>query len=190
MSDSTPLKRCAKCLNVYPLSDFHSHPRNKDGRQSYCKHCSNAVVRESKKKNLEKVRSQQRQYATSHKQEIGCYRQENASQINAQRKQYRLDHKAETAAYKLKVKDKYKAHRAKVTREWRLKYPERARAHAIVGRAVRSGKLTKANECARCGAIGRLEAHHEDYSKPLNVIWLCRTCHAIRTLEINEVIGK
>jgi len=30
--------------------------------------------------------------------------------------------------------------------------------------------------CTVCGAM-KSEAHHEDYSKPLEVTWLCRTCH-------------
>lgn len=32
--------------------------------------------------------------------------------------------------------------------------------------------------CSKCGVFGDVDGHHEDYSKPLEVLWLCRQCHA------------
>ena len=43
--------------------------------------------------------------------------------------------------------------------------------------AVRKGDLIVPNKCKRCNKKKKLEAHHEDYSKPLEVTWLCRQCH-------------
>ena len=43
--------------------------------------------------------------------------------------------------------------------------------------ALRSGKLVRPSLCEVCGAADRLDAHHEDYSKPLTVVWVCRKCH-------------
>jgi|SRR5215469_2603730 len=54
-------------------------------------------------------------------------------------------------------------------------------ARAIVKRAVANGKLVKPLDCQGCGASNkRLDAHHKDYSKPLEVEWLCRRCHSDR----------
>jgi hypothetical protein len=43
--------------------------------------------------------------------------------------------------------------------------------------AVRRGRLVRPDNCARCGGHGPIEAHHADYSRPLDVEWLCRACH-------------
>lgn len=59
--------------------------------------------------------------------------------------------------------------------DWRSRNPQKSRAHRIVRVAVKNGKLKK-QPCVECGKE-KAEAHHEDYSKPLKVIWLCRQCH-------------
>ena len=57
-------------------------------------------------------------------------------------------------------------------------YPERNRARKAVYRAVRRGQIIKQNSCESCSAeSAKLEAHHEDYSKQLEVTWLCIPCH-------------
>lgn len=53
---------------------------------------------------------------------------------------------------------------------------EKKRAHGAVAKAVKRGTLTK-TPCAFCGSQENLEAHHHDYSKPLDVTWLCVPCH-------------
>ena len=48
----------------------------------------------------------------------------------------------------------------------------------LVNKAIRSGLLIKPSVCENCGKKGcRLEGHHEDYSMPLEVVWLCYSCH-------------
>lgn len=53
----------------------------------------------------------------------------------------------------------------------------KGRAAAAVRGAVRSGKLVKPDACEKCGEISPLQGHHDDYSKPLEVEWLCAFCH-------------
>lgn len=67
------------------------------------------------------------------------------------------------------------ANAARVSRAWRQKHPERARAHVVAER--RNGDAPEF--CEGCGLKKRLEKHHHDYSKPLLVVWLCKPCHAI-----------
>lgn len=63
-----------------------------------------------------------------------------------------------------------------VAKNWRAKNPDKARAHSAVGHALRSGKLTRL-PCEGCGDGRLVHAHHDDYSKPLEVRWLCPKCH-------------
>jgi len=65
------------------------------------------------------------------------------------------------------------SHRAAAIR-WAEKHPERRRASVAVGNAVRDGRL-KPTPCWACGE--KAEAHHPDYSRPLDVVWLCDTHH-------------
>jgi hypothetical protein len=53
-------------------------------------------------------------------------------------------------------------------------------ASAKVGWAVRRGVLIRPARCQDCGRRCFPDAHHEDYSKPLEVEWLCRKCHRFR----------
>lgn len=43
---------------------------------------------------------------------------------------------------------------------------------------VRKGNIIKPNDCESCHENKKLDGHHEDYSKALEVKWLCRGCHA------------
>ncbi|MBB5702128.1 hypothetical protein FHS76_002003 [Ochrobactrum daejeonense] len=64
---------------------------------------------------------------------------------------------------------------------WRRANPSKYAAHIAVQRALTSGTLNK-QPCEICGASEddgvRIDAHHDDYRKPLKVRWLCRTHHS------------
>lgn len=58
-------------------------------------------------------------------------------------------------------------------------------AHVAVGNALRDGKLTK--QCCEVCSNPRAEAHHDDYTKPLEVRWLCSTHHKARHAELRKI---
>lgn len=67
----------------------------------------------------------------------------------------------------------------------RAAHPDRYRARTAVGNAVRDGRLVK-EPCALCGSTERVEGHHHDYAKPLDVTWECFKCH--REQEHGQVV--
>ena len=70
---------------------------------------------------------------------------------------------------------------AESVRRYRAAHPEKRAAQVAVAHAIQSGLLTR-QPCCVCG--GKAEAHHEDYSKPLGVVWLCRRHHMARHREL------
>jgi ribosomal protein S27AE len=71
--------------------------------------------------------------------------------------------------------DKAKESGYKKARAWAARNPEKRKAHELVKAAIRKGDLKKLL-CSQCGNRKSL-AHHQDYSRPLDVTWLCRECH-------------
>jgi hypothetical protein len=55
----------------------------------------------------------------------------------------------------------------------------RKQANTAVGNAIRDGRLVKAIACHYCREVKPLEAHHWNYYRPLDVMWLCVRCHEI-----------
>ncbi len=71
-----------------------------------------------------------------------------------------------------------KAQRAEYNKR-RLRTPE-VQARCQLKEAVRMGKVAKPSACSLCGAEPEprlIHGHHNDYTKPLDVVWCCSVCH-------------
>jgi hypothetical protein len=64
---------------------------------------------------------------------------------------------------------------------WKSNYPNRRAAQVALGNAVRSGAIKK-QPCFVCGQ--KAQAHHPDYDRPLDVVWLCAVHHA----KVHEMV--
>ena len=64
------------------------------------------------------------------------------------------------------------------TRSYRARNPVKWAAHIMVNNRVKNGTLSKPDCCEECGSneLG-IHGHHDDYAKPLDVRWLCPSCH-------------
>lgn len=71
---------------------------------------------------------------------------------------------------------------SEVNKAWRNEDKRRVVAHSAVARAIKKGELVR-KPCIRCNEQKSL-AHHEDYDKPLDVMWLCQPCHKQRHKEL------
>jgi hypothetical protein len=103
--------------------------------------------------------------------------------ISCTKRDNRLNRKTEKTKIREKARNSLPQRRTSISKrasQWRKENPEKYKAHNKVCSALKSGKIIKPSFCEKCGSTGKLHAHHEDYSKPLDVIWLCVPCHGKR----------
>lgn len=67
--------------------------------------------------------------------------------------------------------------RLRANQKQRIVNCEKVLARRKLNHAIEYNRITK-KPCRDCGNL-KVEGHHPDYSKPLEVIWLCRRCHRI-----------
>ena len=118
-------------------------------RKLHCKDCVKERVNKHRQENLERVRAYDRMRGS----------QPHRVAARLQYQQTRAFSQSHAAAAK----------------RWAAKHPEREAAHIKFRNAVRDGKV-KPWPCEVCGT-DRVEGHHPDYSRPLQVVWLCNQHH-------------
>lgn len=69
-------------------------------------------------------------------------------------------------------------------RRARPEYIQKNASRAITRKAIRKGEL-KRQPCEACDRLDT-EAHHEDYARPLEIVWLCSKCHADRHVHLKN----
>lgn len=162
------LKSCTKCHQQKDLSEFRKHSGRKDGLSTQCRMCASAANREHYQRNKE-----------SHRERCKEYQQENAGKIAIRR---RANYRANPDLYK-KMQIKYnqspkgKLNAIRGMKAQQERNAEKVRVRRITRTAINNGTL-KRLPCEVCGDP-KSDAHHEDYSKPLDVKWLCRKHHFI-----------
>ena len=159
--------KCKNCKEEKPPEDFYRDARRPLGRCSDCIVCQKKRALEWRHSHIERARANGRKWNREHPEKRAFNQRE-----YRQRHKERMKEKNKVA-YKNHI-DKYK----KDTADYRKKYPERERAHNILKSALRVGRVIKPTSCSKCGEPGYMHGHHADYSKPLQVEWLCSYCHA------------
>lgn len=146
------MKKCKGCGADKPLEDYYTTKSNTDGRFNKCKECIKQDVRSNRRRNIEYYREYDR------------VRANNPDRVRA-RKDYTLTPRGIEARNRAKL-------------AWNERNRFRRRVFAKVNNAVRDGIIDKSSECETCGKTDcRIEGHHCDYAKPLDVMWLCSQCH-------------
>lgn len=58
------------------------------------------------------------------------------------------------------------------------------KARRDVRQAIISGRMKRPESCQECGSVSEIHGHHIDYTRPLDVDWLCAKCHSGRHAKL------
>lgn len=73
---------------------------------------------------------------------------------------------------------------AKTKANWCKRNPHKKKASDAINNAIRASKIRR-QPCMVCGDQ-KAQGHHEDYTRPLDVHWLCTKHHGERHVCLNE----
>jgi hypothetical protein len=147
-------KACKICGVTKPISEFYKHSMTADGLYPSCKKCHCERCKKNRDKDIRAYRKKHRERKRTEKGKA-------------------IDRKAYEKAIA-------SGKRASNNKNWKLQNPEKYKAYLEIKKAIYHGKV-KRQGCVLCGE--KAQAHHEDYSKPLEVIWLCQKHHAEHHVE-------
>ncbi len=148
------MKKCIDCGANKPLSEFYRHPQMTDGHLGSCKSCKCAYQEQRRRMKVATDPTWVAAEAERHRQKV--------------RRRY---HDV------LKHDPDYWVRHADHRRASDARYPDKYRARMVFRNAVRDRKVVRVDHCSECGKVGPAHGHHADYSKPLDVEWLCPPCH-------------
>jgi len=143
------MKSCTRCKEIKPFTSFHRSKKIKDGHVSHCKECVSASHKQYYSKNKESVKK---------KRMLDYYG--NRTEHSKRVRQWKRDNTEKVMGYDAAYKKRN---------------PEKHQAHLDVRYAIARGDLIRM-PCESCDDKDT-HAHHDDYSKPLDVRWLCPQCH-------------
>jgi hypothetical protein len=157
------MKQCFRCGELKPYEEFHKKTRSKDGYSSWCKSCYHEYDAkrwpDRYKTEAPIMRTRAKKFYGEHKKErleyIYDWEKSNPDKVRVARKTYHKKHDL----------------------------PNRKKIYAqnTARRAIKSGKIVVPDICTACkknkNQVKRLELHHPDYDKPLEVYRVCSKCH-------------
>jgi len=141
-------KECFCCKQTKPIAEFYKHPKMADGYMGKCKVCHRLNIKQARERNAE------------------YYKEFDRNRAN-------LPHRVQARAEYAQTEKGKEAHKRSVKR-WQGTHPNRKAASNILNNAIRDGKVFRL-PCFICG--GKAHAHHPDYDRPLDVVWLCPKHH-------------
>ena len=141
---------CIKCNKEQPDSEYYRSTIRANGTGE-CKSCTRARV------------------IANREAKIDYYRE-------FDRKRANLPHRVQ-ARKKYAQTEQGQKSLARGKAAYYYRYPNRSAARSAVTNAVRDGRLIKPDTCESCNNKCNPHGHHCDYNKPLDVMWLCVSCH-------------
>ena len=152
-------KKCFKCGELRAEAEFYKNKGMPSGRINKCKYCCILYTKLHRLKNIE------------HFQEYDRSRAKRPDRVSSR--------------VALSESPVGKQRKKRYTEKSLARYPYKTEARRKFSNAIRDGKIKKM-PCSVCGDE-KAHGHHEDYTKPLDVVWFCTKHHAARHRELEEI---
>jgi len=177
------LKRCTVCKLPRPVGDggaFNKDRSKHDGFSDTCRSCKAGI--QAKYLESAKGRKAVQEAVKRYQGTEGGKKAFNKATAKYCASEHGKQKRSEY--YNLpEVKDMRRDRGNDYYKKLKKEHPEKCHAYQVVANAIRAGKLIKPDKCEDCPASENIQAHHEDYSKPYEVNWLCPKCHRKRDRE-------
>jgi len=143
-------KKCSKCGEVKPVSEFSKDKNRKDGLQRQCKSCAKQYYQDHREENKqynqdyrEEKKQYHRQYYQDHKEERKQYhrqyKQDHREEKKQYDKQYNQDHKEERKQYNRQYKQDHREEKKQYRRQYenkKYKTDTTFRLRSIISKAI------------------------------------------------------
>ena len=182
-------KRCTACKTMKPLSEYHRDGKASDGHVQRCKICTLQRVAIWRSINRDDINKRKREHSKTHpevrREWDRTYRVKHRDALLLHKREYNKKNSAKIKAYKIEWaknhKNVIKASRRKVIESSPLKI----KARTLLNNAIQRGVIKRRTVCEQCGNSNlKIDGHHDDYNKPLDVKWLCTNCHVKRHMRV------
>ena len=163
-SPSNMIKKCSKCLLDKDENCFFRKSKKENNLESACKECrkKRTLLHRINFPEIWKEKNRRRYLKRKHNPEYV-----------KKTKEYISKNKSTIYAYQKSWALKNKEKRSLVMKKWESNNSHKKKAHVEVRKAIKNGLLIRMD----CFCGKKAHAHHEDYSKPLDVVWLCAFHH-------------
>lgn len=167
-------KICTGCKLEKLFEEFGKDKKGKFGLNQKCKECCKARAKLTIRSPLSTEK--QKKYRAE-------WQRKKRPILNAKLRQRHLDNLEESRAQARERQKRYmatekgKLKHIEATKEYEKNNAEKIKAQRKIRRAILSGKLLRSKFCEICFKECKTHGHHEDYAKPLEVIWMCPKCH-------------
>jgi len=155
------MKTCFKCGISKDVEEFYRHSGMADGRLGKCKECCKSDNTANRNKKIDYYREYDRERSE-------------------------LPHRVESRTEYLDTPEGRKKHKAGA-KAWAKRKPRKRAAQTLFRNRLRSRPELGPKPCNVCGTTIKVDAHHEDYDKPLDVVWYCRQHHMDRHKEMRRL---
>lgn len=184
------MRKCTRCEIEKEEIEYEVRKNRKTGFNGVCKQCVNDRRKEAKQKNPDVYKKTAKKSYLKHREERirknGIWQKENAEKVNELHRDWYAKNKDELIE-KRRERTTYEQKKKWNENQKSLEdYARKHRAHCLLNKYIGQGKIIKPERCQICDSKRKIEGHHHDYDKPLEVIWVCRACHAAIHRRLKE----